>query len=94
MKKSLPLCVLLFFMAFGYGQSIQITDMTATPVAGGVNVNLKTVSFNGAGYLSYEYTITANVINLSVCYWFNATLPVLTFDNDFFIFEIKGKNIL
>ena len=80
----------LFFLALlissgSYGQTIQITDLTATAATGGINVNLKTISLNGAGYLSHEYTITGNTVDLSVCYWFNATLPVLTFDDNFFI---------
>jgi hypothetical protein len=85
MKKSLLLSVSLFFMATIYGQSIQITDMSAAAVTGGMNVNVKTMSFNGAGYLSHSYVITGNTVDLSVCYYFNLTLPVLTFDNDFFV---------
>jgi hypothetical protein len=85
MRKTLLASVLLFFMALTHAQSLQITDMSATAAPGGINVNLKTIAFNGAGYLSHDYTISGTTISLSVCYWFNATAPVLTFDDDFFI---------
>ena len=82
--------LLLFFMiAFSVSnstaQSIVITSLNASPVSNGLNVSLNTTSFSGAGYLSDSYTINQNVITLSVCYWFNNTLPVLTFHHDIFI---------
>lgn len=83
--------MLLFSLSVG-AQSIQITSMDATAVAGGINVNLKTISFNGAGYLSHSHTITGNTIDLSVCYYFNLTLPVLTFDDNFFIPVTEAGN--
>ena len=84
MKKTLVLLLLIFgFKA--KSQNMFITSALATSVSGGVNVNLKTASGNGAGYLSNSYSITGNVISLDVCYWFNNTLPFLTFENDFFI---------
>jgi hypothetical protein len=85
MRKLLLASIILFSVASTYGQSIQITDMSAMAVIGGMNVNVKTISFNGAGYLSYSYVITGTTVDLSVCYYFNLLLPILTFDNDFFI---------
>jgi hypothetical protein len=85
MRKLLLASIILFSVASTYGQSIQITDMSAMAVTGGMNVNVKTISFNGAGYLSYSYVITGTTVDLSVCYYFNLLLPILTFDNDFFI---------
>lgn len=76
---------MLFLSASVCGQSIQITDASASAVEGGINVNVQTISFNGADYLSHDYSIVGATINLSVCYSFNMTLPVLTFNHDFFI---------
>ena len=64
---------------------MQITSLQATTVTDGINVNVQTVIGNGAGYLSNSYAVTGNMIELNVCYWYNWTLPVLTFTNDFFI---------
>jgi hypothetical protein len=82
--------LLLILFMFGtilnsYCQNILITQLSATSVTGGVNVNVKTISGTGSGYLSNTYTVTGNIIDLSVCYWFDNTLPVLQFDNDFLI---------
>lgn len=85
MRKHLLLLVFALFSLPETAQSIGITDSSVTAVSGGINVNVKTISFNGAGYLSNSYTITGNTIDLSVCYYFNFLLPILTFDNDFFI---------
>lgn len=85
MRTLLFLFVLAVFSAPALGQTIQITESSATAVTGGMNVNVKTISFNGAGYLSHTYSINGNTIDLSVCYYFNFLLPILTFDNDFFI---------
>lgn len=84
--KKMILILLIFVGSFqARSQNMFITSALATSVSGGVNVNLKTASGNGAGYLSNSYSITGNVISLDVCYWFNNTLPFLTFENDFFI---------
>lgn len=83
--KSLYFLPVFLLSASVSGQSIQITDTSVSAVDGGINVNVQTISFNGAGYLSHDYTITGSTIELSVCYYFNMTAPVLTFDNDFFI---------
>lgn len=81
---------LLFLMFFGQifisnGQSIQINQITPTAVSDGINVNLLVTTYNGAGYLSHSYTVVENTINLSVCYWFNTTLPMYQINNDFLI---------
>lgn len=67
------------------GQSIQINQITPTAVSDGINVNLLVTTYNGAGYLSHSYTVVENTINLSVCYWFNTTLPIYQINNDFLI---------
>ena len=85
MKKLLLIILVLGTVFNSYCQNMLITQLTSTAVSGGVNVNVKTVSGMGAGYLSNSYFITGNVINLSVCYWFDDTLPVLQFNNDFII---------
>jgi hypothetical protein len=80
--------ILLIFLAFslhGKSQNMFITNVLPTTVSGGININLQTATGNGAGYLSNSHTVTGNVIELNVCYWFNDTLPFLTFQNDFFI---------
>lgn len=67
------------------GQNIQINEVTPTAVNGGLNINVLVTSFNGAGYLSHTYTLSGNTINLSVCYWFNITLPVLQINTNILI---------
>ncbi len=84
-KKLVLTLVFLCGVLYSNAQNVMITDLAATSTDGGISVNVKTISFNGAGYLSNSYSVTGNVIDLSVCYWFNMTLPVLEFDNDFFI---------
>ncbi|MCO6163106.1 T9SS type A sorting domain-containing protein [Flavobacterium sp. NRK F7] len=85
MRKNILL--LSFFIATltSFSQNILITDLTTRNMTGGINVNVKTVSGTGSGYLSNSYTINGNIIDLDVCYWFDDTLPILYFDNDFFI---------
>ena len=85
MKKLLLILIIFSGILNSYCQNILITQLSATPLTGGINVNVKTISGTGSGYLSNTYTISGNVIDLSVCYWFDNTLPVLQFDNDFFI---------
>ncbi|VXB88205.1 conserved exported hypothetical protein [Flavobacterium sp. 9AF] len=79
--------ILCFFVSIlnSFGQNVLITDLSSTAVSGGINVNVKAVSGTGSGYLSNTYTVNGNVIDLSVCYWFDNNLPILYFDNDFFI---------
>ncbi|NHN27587.1 T9SS type A sorting domain-containing protein [Flavobacterium jejuense] len=84
MRKQILLLFLLI-ISTTYSQNILITELNSTVVSGGINVNVKTVSGTGSGYLSNDYTVIGNVIELSVCYWFDNTLPILQFDNDFFI---------
>jgi len=85
MKKIFITLAILVVSASSYCQNIMITDLSTTIVNGGINVNVKTISGTGSGYLSHDYTITGNIIDLSVCYWFDDTLPILEFDNDFLI---------
>jgi hypothetical protein len=85
MKKILLCITCYFFSLNSFCQSINITEVLASPTNNGINVTVKAVSGNGAGYLSHSYTTVGNIINLDVCYWFNNTLPVLFFENDFFI---------
>ena len=85
MKTILLIICFFLFSINSNCQSIDVTEVIATTTNGGINVNVKAVSGNGAGYLSHSYTFVGNTINLNVCYWFNFTLPVLFFENDFFI---------
>jgi Secretion system C-terminal sorting domain len=57
--------------------------MAATPIDNGINVNLKVTTFNGAGYLNHTYNIVDSEIFLTVCYWFNNTLPIFQIENNF-----------
>lgn len=81
--------LLLFFcLIFSYStlsQSIQIVEATSAAAPGGITVNVKAISFNGADYLSNSHSIQDNTITLKVCYSFSQVLPVLQFNNDFFI---------
>jgi hypothetical protein len=85
MKKTLLLAIFFAFSLHGKSQNMFITSVLPTTVSGGININLQTATGNGAGYLSNSHTVTGNVIELHVCYWFNDTLPYLTFENNFFI---------
>jgi hypothetical protein len=85
MKKIILLAIFFAFSLHGKSQNMLITSVFPTTVPGGININLQTATGNGAGYLSNSHTVTGNVIELHVCYWFNDTLPYLTFENNFFI---------
>ena len=79
----LLLCICL--SAATSAQSIQITEMTVNSAPGGVSINLKTRSFNGAGFIGHTQTVVGNLIEVKACFSFNMLLPVLDFENDFFI---------
>lgn len=85
MKTKLLLFLFLVQFQFSNGQNIQIDSITPTAVSGGINVNVLVTTFNGAGYLSHTYSVSGSTINLSVCYWFNMTLPVFQISTDFLI---------
>lgn len=85
MKTKLLFLILFCQLTFSYGQNIVIDQITPTETGGGINVNLLVTTLNGAGYLNNSYTITGNTIDLSVCYWFNLTLPVYQIETDIFI---------
>jgi Secretion system C-terminal sorting domain len=85
MKTKLLLFLFLIQFQFSKGQNIQIDAITPTAVSGGINVNVLVTTFNGAGYLSHTYSVSGSTINLSVCYWFNITLPVFQISTDFLI---------
>ncbi len=85
MKTKLLILILFGQIFISAGQSIQINQIIPSAVSGGINVNLMVTTYNGAGYLSHSYTVMGNTINLSVCYWFNITLPVYQINNNFFI---------
>jgi hypothetical protein len=85
MKKLALIFIFFFTFHFSNAQSISISQIEVEYVSEGINVNVKSESINGAGFLSYSYSIDGNSITLDVCYWFDNTLPVLTFDQTFFI---------
>jgi hypothetical protein len=85
MKKTLLLFFLSLFNFQAHSQFMQILSTQTTTVANGININLQTGTGHGAGLLSNSYTITGNVIDLDVCYWFDNTLPILYFTHNFFI---------
>jgi hypothetical protein len=85
MKKTLLILLLFLFSIQVQSQVMQILSTQATTVAGGININLQTATGHGAGFISNSFTITGNVIDLNVCYWFNNTLPILYFTHNFFI---------
>jgi hypothetical protein len=85
MKKNIFLILLLGFVCQSYAQNIYFVQLTPTAVSQGINVNVQGVAFNGTGYLSHSYTVTGDVIDLTVCYWFDNTLPIIVLTNDFLI---------
>ena len=91
MKKTILLLFLLVFV-HAKSQGINITSVTPSTVDGVINVNVQAMSTNGAGFLSSSYVITNNVIDLTVCYFFNMLQPVLTFNNDFPIPVVDSGN--
>lgn len=84
MKNFLLLLILLFSFQ-GQSQFMAITNAQATTVAGGININLQTGTGHGAGFINHSYSVTGNTIELTVCYWYDNTLPILYFNHDFFI---------
>jgi hypothetical protein len=76
MRTKLLLLLLLGQLTITNAQNIAIDQITPSVVDGGINVNLLVTTFNGAGYLSNSYEITGNTINITVCSWFSAILPV------------------
>jgi hypothetical protein len=90
MKTKLLLLLLLGQITITNAQNIAIDQITPSVVDGGINVNLLVTTFNGAGYLSNSYEITGNTINITVCYWFSAILPVFQMSNDFLIPVSEG----
>ena len=83
--KKIYLLILMGFYISSFGQVSHINQVTATTVTGGINVNLKVSSPSSAGFLSYTYLVSGNVINLSVCYAFGFATVVTYLNNDFFI---------
>ena len=84
--KTILLLITCFLMSINlFCQTINITEVLATTTTNGINVRVNAISLNGASFLNHSYTIVGNEINLDVCYWFDNTLPVLSFQNDFFI---------
>jgi len=83
--KKLLLSFLLLGTIISNGQSLLINDLNVTAVEGGINVNLHTTSYGGAGHLNNSYEISGNTIIVKMCYWFNNTLPVLQFEDDIMI---------
>lgn len=82
MNKSFFTFVLLFSIV-SHSQYLQFNSMIASPIENGINVHVKVTTFNGAGYLNHSYTVVNSDIYLTVCYWFNITLPVYQIENDF-----------
>lgn len=85
MKTKLILLLVFAQSLYTNGQSIEINQITPTAVEGGINVNLLVTTYNMADYLSHEYSVEGNTINLTVCYWFNPLLPMYQIENDFLI---------
>jgi Secretion system C-terminal sorting domain len=94
MKKKLLFLILIGQFTSSFSQSIQINQITPTSVNNGINVNLLVTTYNGAGYLSHNYNVIGNTINLEVCYWFNVTLPVYPINNDFLISVPNNENYI
>jgi Secretion system C-terminal sorting domain len=85
MKKSIFLFLFFILGLQSFSQGISITSLTTTPLNDDVNVNLKTVSYDLAHYLSHSYSITGNTINLSICFWHTGLALTEDLNNDFFI---------
>jgi len=77
--------LLSLFSIAAAAQSMQIQDVTVTEVSGGLNLNVRTISFNGAGYIGTTQVVNGNDINVKMCFWFDLTLPVLQFQHDIFV---------
>ena len=89
MRKSILLFVLMctYINANGQlpGQSMSVVSSQATPVQGGVNVNLQTFCTEVMYHLEHNYTIVGNQINLSSCYYITPLLLQTNLNENFFI---------
>ncbi|MFD1017397.1 T9SS type A sorting domain-containing protein [Winogradskyella rapida] len=65
--------------------AIDIASSSASPITGGLNVNVETFWEQGFSLLSSDFSIENNIINLSICFRDEGTLAYHQEDNDFFI---------
>lgn len=89
-SKLLFMFILINYSVFS--QTLQINQVTTTAVLEGLNVNVLVTTFNGSGYLSNSYTVTNNTINISVCYWFDNTLPIIQIGTNILINVPNDQN--
>lgn len=89
MKKNLFLFLLMCFYINVNGQApgqyLSVISSQATPVQGGVNVNLQTFCSELMYHMEYNYTIVGNQINLSSCYYITPLLLETSLNENFFI---------
>ncbi|WP_396177742.1 T9SS type A sorting domain-containing protein [Flavobacterium sp.] len=79
MNKILLVLLFIAFSNLATSQTMQINNVTVATNDNAIDVTIQTTSLNGAGFLSNSYTVTGNVIDIELCYWFNVLAPVLTF---------------
>lgn len=88
MKKNLLLLLVMFIYINVNGQNgqyLSVVSSQATPVQGGVNVNLQTYCTEVMSFLEHNYTIVGEQINLSVCYHISPLLIQTSLNHNFFI---------
>ncbi len=87
--KKIILLFLFFCNIYVYGQlvgpTMSVVSTQATPVSGGINVNLQTYCSTVMYSLGHTYTITDYQINLSTCYHITPLLMPTSLNENFFI---------
>ena len=85
MKQIIYFLLLLTIPAYTIAQTTQVYNAQASHIENGINVDVYTVSFNGAGFIESNFLVENNNITISLCYWFDVTLPQPFFHHTIFI---------
>jgi len=85
MNRIIYLLLFLIIPSCSNAQTTQVYNVQATQVENGINLDIYTVSFNGAGFIESDFLVDNNNITISLCYWFDVTLPQPFFHHTIFI---------
>lgn len=82
MKK---LFILLFILYCSFSDAQTIQQATLTQTENGANLQLNVYCSTLIGYLSHNYSISNNTIELNVCYWYTMFFAISNLENNFAI---------
>ncbi len=85
MKKILLSLVAIIFCINSQAQGYGITNLSATPVDGGIMVHISFYYAVVTQYQSQVITIEGNQVNLDACYWATSLQLETTISNDVFV---------